>query len=134
METYCWSSCVAVGVCAAAKGTKAAIRTALHSFEVTSLTILPHAVPHEVPPVHRDVDARGKHLHERQRTPEIEEPIGAAERVRHHRAGEHDRLPQMDSGPIRLFVRGTPPSRSARRIAHPRGRAADRLSERACRL
>ena len=46
----------------------------------------------EVLAVHRDVDARRQHLRERQRAAEIEEPVGAAERVGHHRAGQHDRL------------------------------------------
>ena len=35
---------------------------------------------------------RRQHLHERQRAAEVEQAVGAAERERNHRPGEHDRL------------------------------------------
>src|SRR4029453_13791667 len=60
-------------------------------FEYTRLTILAHGVPREVPAVHPRVDAGGQGLDERQRAAEVEQSVGAAERVRHHRAREHDR-------------------------------------------
>ena len=54
--------------------------------------VLADAVPGKVLTVHRDVDAGRQHLDERQRAAEVEQPVRAPERIRHHRSGEHDGL------------------------------------------
>ena len=61
------------------------------------LPVLPDLVPAEVLAVHRDVDAGRQHLRERQRAAQIEQAVGAAERVGHHRAGQDDR-PVVEPG------------------------------------
>src|SRR5947209_17581785 len=66
-----------------------------YRLERPGLSILPHAIPLEAPPVHRHVYARLKHLHERERAAEIEQAVRTAERVRHHRAGEDDGFPGL---------------------------------------
>src|SRR5436190_15199318 len=53
--------------------------------------VLAHVVPVEAPPVHGHVDAVRKRLRERERAAEVEEAVRAAERVGHHRSGEHNR-------------------------------------------
>src|SRR5688572_31260767 len=64
----------------------------VQSLEHAGLAILAHVIPREAAPIHRDVDTRRERLHERERAPEVEEPIGAAERVRDHGARQHDSL------------------------------------------
>src|SRR5215203_951356 len=64
----------------------------LQRLERARVAVLAYAVPAEVLPVHRNVDTRRKHLDERQRASEVEQSVGTAERVRHHRAGENDGL------------------------------------------
>src|SRR5262245_2878004 len=67
-------------------------RESYDCLECTRFTVLAHLVPLEPSSIHRDVDAGREHLHERQRAAEIEEAVGAAERVRNHRTGQDDRL------------------------------------------
>src|SRR5262245_65164052 len=61
-------------------------------FEDARLSVLTDGVPREMLAVHRNVDASRQNLGERERAPEIEETVGAAERIRHHRAGEDHSL------------------------------------------
>src|SRR4051794_37726769 len=60
--------------------------------ELPAVAVLATAIPGKALPVHRDVDAVRQDLHEGERAAQIEETIGAAEGVRNHRAGQHDRL------------------------------------------
>ena len=60
------------------------------ALEDAVLPVLPDLVPGEVLAVHRDVDAGRQHLRERQRAPQVEQAVGAAERIGHHRAGQDD--------------------------------------------
>ena len=61
-------------------------------FKLSGLTVLLNVFPREALSVHRDVDAVRESLHERQRTAEVKESVGAPELVRNHRAGQDDRL------------------------------------------
>ena len=74
------------------RSAKTVVQATYVGLEDAGLAVLAHAVPRKAAAVHRDVDAGRKHLREAERAAQVEQPVRAAEGVRHHRAGEDDGL------------------------------------------
>jgi hypothetical protein len=58
--------------------------------EFASLAVFPDTVPRKAFAVHGNVNTGRQRLHERKRTAQIEETVGAAEGIGNHRAGKDD--------------------------------------------
>jgi len=61
-------------------------------FKDAEVAVLDNVIPREAAAVHGNVDALGQGLCRGEGAAEVEEAVGAAEPVRHHRTGEDDGL------------------------------------------
>src|SRR5579883_3560249 len=89
-----WSPACASLAAAASPAAPAPATAKSHSriLENSCLRVLAHAVCFEAAAVHHDVNARFERLYESERAAQIEQSVGAAEGVGHHRTGEHNGL------------------------------------------
>src|SRR5690606_41296796 len=79
MYHYSLSLLDALPICRGAGGTCPVVGRSVGGLEHPPLAVLADTIPGEGRPVHRHVDPRRKHLGKRQRAPEVEQPVRAAE-------------------------------------------------------